>query len=88
MVNFTSSGSVDVSIVKLISPSSEFLQVSSLDCRVNVFCGIGLGSQTSPIPSLSKSDWSGFTVSGQLSSELLIPSPSLSSEKTMILRVV
>ena len=88
MVNLTSSGSVDVSIDKLISPSSELLHVSSFDWRVNVFCGIGLGSQTSPIPSSSRSDWSGFAVSGQLSSEFLIPSPSLSSENTIMFKEV
>ena len=36
----------------------------------------GLGSQTSPMPSPSRSDWSGLATSGQLSRSSGIPSPS------------
>ena len=39
---------------------------------------ISTKSHTSPIPSLSISDWSGLYVSGQLSIESGIPSPSKS----------
>ena len=87
IVNFIPGiSSSNIEILSL--PSSDDLHDSSVVCRVNVFCGIGLGSQTSPIPSSSRSDWSGFAVSGQLSSEFLIPSPSLSSENTIMFREV
>jgi hypothetical protein len=57
-------------------PSSELLQVSSVYSIVRVSLGIGLGSQTSPMSSPSKSSWFGFAVLGQLSRSFLIPSLS------------
>ena len=61
-------------------PSFEILHDSSVDWSVKVFCGIGFGSQTSPIWSPSKSLWSGLYVLGQLSFSLKIPSLSKSSD--------
>jgi len=40
--------------------------------------GAGVGSQASPIPSVSVSFWSALAVVGQLSSAFGIPSPSVS----------
>ena len=69
-------------IVTFTLPLSELLQVSSETFKENVSTGIGLGSQTSPKPSSSKSFWSALAVLGQLSTSFLIPSLSKSLEST------
>ena len=56
IVNFMSFGITSELIDRFISPLLELLHVSFFVFNENTFCGIGLGSQTSPIPSLSISD--------------------------------
>ena len=66
----------------VILPSFELLHVSLVDWILNVSDGRGLGSQTSPTPSPSVSDWSEFEIFGQLSISFKIPSLSSSFEIT------